>query len=168
MPRGGRRPGAGRPSGERSHPPSRELTVVQQQVQEEMQQRRETAQAAVGVGRLKAIDVIEENMMWGRETADAMLQKCQEHAEQGAVNAAVDWFDQSLKLRLFTQKAAEALAPYQDPRLAATVPAEPPGAGDDARDVTPQVVGKDRLKHITARYGGSLTVVEGGAAKKKG
>lgn len=164
MARGGRRVGAGRPGGAGNAPPraqSREITVARAQTQEDMAGRT-TILPSVNAD-LKAIEVMRENMMWARDIAAGMLAKMEDAARAGEYAVAIDWHKEHLTMRKYAQKCAEALAPYQDPKLSASVPAEPPPV-----DITPGAPGVDRLAHLTDRYRHGLTVHQGGKVKQKG
>lgn len=150
MPRGGRREGAGRPRSDgtrqTSHnaSPSREVAITREVIAERLSK-------ASLPGAMKAVEVMRENMMWGREVGSEMLKKCKEAADRGEVVVAVDFLNESRKLRGFTQKCAEALAPFETPRLSALAPPpeeiEPP-----MKDITPTAEPKDHLAHLTQRY----------------
>ena len=165
MPRGGRRPGAGRkPAGEgkpsvKRHSPSKAVAIVREQIDAEIRERE--AQRP----RMRAIDVMDENMHWAQQKADDMLRAMQKAAEGQEFPVAIDWFNESRKLRGFGQKCAEQLAPYQDPKLVATVPAPLPDE-TPMKDVTPGTLEeRDHLAHLTQRFS-KFAVVEGGQQKK--
>ena len=169
MARGGKRQGAGRPEGTTGikHKPatSKAVALTREAVRDELNDRVERMAGS----KLRAVDVMEENMLWTRGVAEIMLKKCEDAFNKGAeqIPVAIDFLGESIKLRAFSQKCAEGLAPFQTPRLSATVP-EPEALEVDPstmRDVTP--VGEDRLAHITQRFVGKrdLTIVPNGAKK---
>ncbi len=133
MPRGGKRPGAGRPRGptRTQHPPSRELTLVREVLQEQVKIRAAKA-ASAGKGK-PALEVLRESMMWGRAVADLMMERSERALQEGAIPAAVDWLNEASKMWWFAHKCAKAILPYESARLAAIAPA-PPQEPSDARD----------------------------------
>jgi hypothetical protein len=106
---------------------------------------------------MRALDKMRDNMMWFSNVGEVMLKKCQEAHEAGDNPVAVDFMDMHVKMRMASQKCAEAIAPYEDPKLSATVPA-PEDPGDDKDAVIDNATG-DRLDHITARFQSRLRTV---------
>ena len=166
MPRGGRRPGAGRkPAGEgkpsvKRPSPSKAVSIAREEIGAEIRVRE-----AAGL-KLRAIDVMEDNMLWAQQKADDYLRAMQKAAEGQEFPVAIDWFNESRRLRAFGQKCAGDLAPYQDPKLVAQVPAPPPEP--EMKDITPgSAEERDHLAHLTQRFS-KFAVVEGGQQKKSG
>lgn len=177
MPRGGRREGAGRKPQHEGVPrvkrvsPSRELVVAKASIDDEMhdrertqqqQERQAAAAPTLSPARMRAIEVMEDNMNWCMTAADKFLEKAKTAVENGEpANVAVDWFNESRKLRIMGQKCASDLAPYQDARLSATVPAPLP----DAPVHGGALQAEDKLAHLTERFNkgrDGLKVVNGG------
>ena len=125
MARGGKRPRAGRPRGptRTQHPPSRELTLVREVLQEQVKIRAAKA-ASAGKGKL-ALEVLRENMMWGQAVANLMMGQCEQALQEGAIPAALDWLNEASKMWWFAHKCAKAILPYETSKLAAIAPASP-------------------------------------------
>lgn len=156
MPRGGKRPGSGRKK-ERS----KELVLTREIVEEKVE--RMAASAVDPNDEVQAIEVLRTTMMFFHKVGHAMLRKCEETAREGAesVPLAIDFLEEAGRMHERAAKVASELAPYQTPRLSATVP-----AGPEMKDITPDgqrmMNEGGRLNHIKARFAKGLTIVEGG------
>jgi hypothetical protein len=123
--RGGKRPGAGRPRGptRTKHPPSRELTLVREVLQEQVKIRAAKA-ASAGKGKL-ALEVMRENMMWAEGVGHLIIERSEQALQEGAIPAAVDWLNEASKMWWFAHKCAKAILPYESERLAPITSAPP-------------------------------------------
>jgi hypothetical protein len=169
MPRGGKREGAGRKPVEEKKPrsKSRAVAITKAVVEEEMRSR---LAAPVEVGRIvapKAIDVMRKNMVFFDTVAEAFLDKAEKAHMQGENPVAIDFFAENARYRGMAQKCAEAIVPYEEPRLTASVPAEAPDPSES--EFAEQQRG-DRLSHITQRFASfkNATTIEGETVKSKG
>jgi hypothetical protein len=125
MARGGKRRGAGRPRGptRTQHPPSRELTLVRELLQEQVKIRAAKA-ASAGKGKL-ALEVLRENMMWAQGVGRLMTERSERALQEGAIPAALDWLNEASKMWWFAHKCAKEILPYESSRLAAIGSAPP-------------------------------------------
>lgn len=161
MAHGGSRRGAGRKAGvEKSK--SKELVLTREVVEEKVGRLADAAAVEGVIGDVQAVEVLRTTMMFFHKVGHVMLKKCEEAYRQGpeSVPLAVDFLEEAGRMHERAAKVASELAPYQTPRLSATVPAEP------MKDVTPDgqrpMNDGGRLSHIRARFAKGLTIVEGG------
>jgi hypothetical protein len=166
MPRGGKRDNAGRPAGTtgiKKKPPrskSKEVAIVIAAAEEEVRKHISGAAAADPEKRLRAIDVMRDNMTFFHRVGEVFLDKAEKAYQEGPdkIPVALDFMAENAKYRMLSQKCAESIVPYEERRLAGHEPREdeaPAENGDGARDVTPAT---DRLAHLSDRYKTAVTL----------
>ena len=133
---GGKRKGAGRPPGakdtkERKTKRKRRDVSLRKEVYERFADIIDTA----NIKKLPA-QIMLDNMVWAQQEAERLLRKCSESALDKNEEMAFRFYDESLKLRGFSQKCAVDAAPYIHPKKTPLPPApeDPESPSDNGEE----------------------------------